>query len=322
MLDRIKELFGLFKSDGRYLFALYRYDMKLFKEHSCMNPSNPEVIATKIRLLAHALEKGMSLPNPKAGFGKDKVLALLDMCKKYSAPPLKNIKDTQAVAIAESVISSYIKFQKEHGVDVSFIPEDIQRKCDSNQIKGGTMHIVRDEKFTNFAEIAHKRHSLRYFSETPVSKDEIEKAVALAQTAPSACNRQPIHVYACTKPVGIDAILKLHGGMRGFGKPSVIFAIAGDLTLYQNEYERNTVFVDAGLFGMNLLYALDSCGIASCPIIWGCNPSDDAQMKQILGQPDNHRICLLVAAGYFPSDEYDVATSVRRPLKDVLHLMD
>lgn len=319
MLGRIKEICRLFQNDYRYLFALYRYDMKLFKEYSSMNKENPEVIATKIRLLAHALEKGMSLPKPRAGFGKEKVISLIELCKEYSS--ISGTKDSQAVDIAKGVISSYIKFQENLGIDVTFIPEEIRKESARTNVNGGTIHIVRSELTTNFAEIAHKRHSLRYFSENLVSKADIEKAVSLAQTAPSACNRQPINIYACTKTDGIDAILKLHGGMRGFGKPTVIFAIAGDLTLYQNEYERNTVFVDGGLFGMNLLYALDSCGIASCPIIWGCNPSDDIQMSKILGIPENHKICLLVAAGYFPGAEYDVAYSVRRPLNDTLHII-
>ena len=320
MINRIKEFCKLFKGDIRYLFALYRYDMMLFKKYSCMNNTNPEVIATRIRLLAHALEKGMSLPNPRAGFGKEKILSLIELCKEYNSIP--RTKDSQAVDIAKGVISSYLKFQDALGVDVTFIPEEVREECTRTIVKGGTIHIVREELTTNFADIAHKRHSLRFFSTNPVSKADIENAVSLAQTAPSACNRQPINIYACTKPGCIDAILKLHGGMRGFGKPTVIFAITGDLTLYQNEYERNTVFVDGGLFGMNLLYALDSCGIASCPIIWGCNPSDDIQMSKILGIPENHKICMLVAAGYFPSAEYDVAASVRRTINDILHIIE
>lgn len=320
MLNRIKELSKLFKSDIRYLFALYRYDMMLFTQYSCMNNDNPEIIATKIRLLAHALEKGMSLPNPRAGFGKEKVLTLIELCDQYNA--ITDAKDRQAVSVAKGVISAYIKFQESHGVDINFIPESVRIECKDWKLNGGTMHIVREELTTSFSDIAQKRHSLRYFSEKPISKEDIEKAVTLAQTAPSACNRQPINIYACTKKEGIEAILKLHGGMRGFGTPSAIFAVAGDLTLYQGEYERNTVFVDGGLFGMNLLYALDSCGIASCPIIWGCNPSDDIQMSKILSIPENHKICLLVAAGYFPGVEYNVAASVRRPLSDILHQID
>ena len=55
----------------------------------------------------------------------------------------------------------------------------------------------------------------------------------------------------------IMKIIALHGGMRGFDIPGAIFVITGDLRLYQNEYERNTLFVDGGIFLMNLLYALD-----------------------------------------------------------------
>lgn len=319
MIKRIKEFCKLFLGDIRQLFALYRYDMMLYKKHSCMNDANPNIIATKIRLLAHALEKGMSLPNPRAGFGREKVLFLIELCNEYNL--MKGASDTQAISVAKGVVSSYIKFQESHGVDVNFIPEFFRKECSEDTTGGGTIHIVRGQATTRFSEIAHKRHSLRYFSPTPVRQSDIENAVALAQTAPSACNRQPINIYACTQSDRIDEILKLHGGMRGFGKPTVIFAITGDLVLYQGEYERNTVFVDGGLFCMNLLYALDSYGIASCPIIWGCNPSDDKKMGKIMGIPESHKICILVAAGYFPGVEYDVAASVRRNINDILHII-
>lgn len=319
-IEKIRKFIWLFKKENRYLFSLYRYDMLQYLEYSCLKKNNSEILATKIRLLAHALEKGLSLPKPKKGFGKEKVLHLIRLCDEYASN--LNHKDKQAILIAEGVISAYIKFQKQNDFDLSFIPIDRYNKFLSSMAPGGVLQIDRSKIVTDsFERIAFARHSLRYFSDRKITEEDILKVVRIAQTAPSACNRQPIRVFACIDQIKIDEIIKHHGGIRGFGKPTVIFVIAGDLSLYQNEYERNTVFIDAGLFSMNLLYSLESCNIASCPIIWGSNQCDDVFMNKLLGIPDSHKICILIAAGYFPGDKYNVAASIRRPVEDILHII-
>ena len=75
MISRIKNFIRRNTKYGksRYLNFLHRYDMKQFLEYSCMNENEHEQLATKIRILVHAIEKGMSLPSCRPGFGKEKV---------------------------------------------------------------------------------------------------------------------------------------------------------------------------------------------------------------------------------------------------------
>lgn len=304
---------------SRYLKFLYRYDMHQFEQYSCMNKANPETIATELRLLAHTIEKALSLPDCRPDFGKEKVKRMLYLYNQYAILPSK--QDDQILQLAASTIKSYINFRQEHQIDVSFIPTSITNEQVSNRIKAGIQIIYRENQTTNFAEIAHSRHSLRYYSPREIERGDLLKAMAIAQTAPCACNRQATHVFACLDKEKITEILKLHGGIRGFGRPTVIFAITGDLCLYQNEYERNLVFVDGGIFCMNLLYALDSCGIATCPAIWGSSPSDDIQLKKLLSIPDSHKIVILIIGGYFPETKYKVACSPKRDIMSILHII-
>ena len=189
-----------------------------------------------------------------------------------------------------------------------------------SKIEGGTYALSRTA-ITGFDEIAKHRHSLRNFSASPISKDDIVNAVKLAQTAPSACNRQPIRIYAVTDTEKITQIMGLHGGIRTMSSPTAIFVVAGDRTLYKGEYERNTVYVDGGIFTMNLLYALDHFGIASCPAIWGNIPSDDSLLSKIVGIPKNHIIINLIVAGYYPDEQYKVAVSAKRDVDTVLTIL-
>lgn len=317
MLGKLKDYIRRNTKYGksRYLNFLYQYDLRQYLEHSCMNENNQECMATQIRILVHAIEKGMALPNPRPGFGKDKVLELIELNEKYQA--YTGHKDEQINPLVHSIIAAYILFQKEKGVQISFIPD---KYLEGDKGLSGIICVPVDPE-TNFAVIAHHRHSTRSYADKQVSKELIENIVRLAQTAPSACNRQATRIYACVDRQKKETIMKMHGGVRGFDLPGVIYVITGDLNLYQNEYERNAVYIDGGIFLMNLLYSIDSVGLASCPVIWGSEPTNDKILSDLIGFPRSEKIISLVFSGYYSSDEYTAAASVKRDVKDILRIV-
>ena len=90
MISRIKNFIRRNTKYGksRYLNFLHRYDMKQFLEYSCMNENEHEQLATKIRILVHAIEKG-----------KEKVSILISYCNEYKK--MGNIQDPQALEMGE-----------------------------------------------------------------------------------------------------------------------------------------------------------------------------------------------------------------------------
>lgn len=322
MISRIKNFIRRNTKYGksRYLNFLHRYDMKQFLEYSCMNENEHEQLATKIRILVHAIEKGMSLPSCRPGFGKEKVSILISYCNEYKK--MGNIQDPQALEMGSAIINAYIEFQQAHGESVDFIPQQfLDGTKNSNCMLAGILEVPAKEK-TNFEMIAKGRHSSRCYSERSVSVELVRSAVQLAQTAPSACNRQATRIYACTNREKIMKIIALHGGMRGFDIPGAIFVITGDLRLYQNEYERNTLFVDGGIFLMNLLYALDSLGLVACPLIWGSEPADDKKLSEILNIKPHEKIVAWISAGYCPGKAFKAAISSKRDLNTILRIIE
>lgn len=320
MLEKIKQT--IYRCLGieqtRYLNFLYRYDMKNYLHYSCMSEENREAMATEIRILSHTIEKAMSLPDCRLGFGKAKITRLIELCEAYGSKA--EIKDPQALKLANSVIHEYLKFNTRNGYEITFLPEKYMRNNTEDDIASGVMYVQAKDK-TDFETIAKSRHSVRYYSDREIDINDIRRAVEIAQTAPSACNRQSVHVYACVDKDKIGQIMEMHGGVRGFGTPGVIFAIAGNLNLYQGEYERNTVFVDGGIFVMNMLYALEAVGMVSCPIIWGSEPTNDDKLIDILGISRSHKVVSLIMAGYPVQPEYRVAVSAKRELHDILHVV-
>lgn len=300
---------------SRYLNYLYQYDLKQFYKNSLMSSNKEVTLSTRIRLLSHAIEKGLSLPNPREGFGKEKILELLELDKEYSSCIEK--RDLQIHDLVVATVQAYIQFQNKFNVDVSYIPDEYANA--TSDIFVGTVEC--EASINNFAEIAHSRHSTRAFSDRAVTEETVLKIINLAQTAPSACNRQATRIYASINKKNNEEIMRMHGGVKGFDTPAVIFAVTGELGLYQNEFERNTVFVDGGIFLMNLLYSISCYGLVSCPVIWGQEPDMDSKLKNILNINDSHKIISLVLAGYPKGKKFKAALSPKRNTYDITFIV-
>lgn len=317
MLGKLKQYLLRHTKQGRsrYLKFLYRYDQTRYFAHSAMEQQDAQTVAAQIRLLVHALEKGLSVQTPKADFGKEKVCRLLELMEQYKQA--EQNPDPQALELAAAVIGTYAQHRLDKAEDVSFIPEELRKE---SPLAGAQIYVRKP--VGDFAETANNRHSLRTFGEGAICVDTLVKAVHLAQTAPSACNRQATHVFACLDAEKNRKIMERHGGTRGFTQPAAILAITGNLRLYQNEYERNTVFVDGGIFLMNLLYALDYHDLAACPIIWGAEPDNDRFLSDLLGIPEYHAIVSLVIVGNYPQKTVKIPCSSKRDTTTILHMID
>lgn len=299
----------------RYLHFLYRYDENRFFDYSSMDSFDDSAIATKMRLLIHSIEKGLSMSQKKGDFGEEKITELIALAKNYRENSEQC--DSEVVDLAYKLVQEYAKYRCEVGEDVSFIPEDYLNRCVN--VSAGATQFNRRNDLDFFPLVAKNRHSIREFGDDLITKESLCDAVKLAQTAPSACNRQSSHAYVCFDPEKINMIMNRHGGMKGSRNVAAIIAITGDLALYTSEYERNTVFVDGGIFLMNLLYSLDSVNIASCPIIWGAEPDNDSFIADLLGIPVSHEVISLVMVGSFPQGSVMIPCSKRRATEDVLH---
>ncbi len=315
MLGKLKQTILQRTSWGksRYLNYLYRYDFQRYLTHGGQHRNDAAVTAAKMRMLVHALEKGLSVADGSREFGREKARELKKLAEQYRTSEKK--PDGQILALTDSLLAKYRQYCVEHGEDVSDPPADTVGSFPAGAVE------YNAEAFPDFEKIAHARHSVRSFGIGAVQETDIVKAVALAQTAPSACNRQASRVYACKSEEKIAALKARHGGMRGFANVGAVLAVTGDLSLYLNEYERNTVFVDGGIFLMNLLYALQSVGLGACPIIWGAEPCNDSLLYQLFDIPEQEEIIALVMVGMLPADTIKIPVSHKREVDDILHIL-
>jgi nitroreductase len=155
--------------------------------------------------------------------------------------------------------------------------------------------IAYDQLLTLF----QRRRSVRWYQQREVPMALIEQAVQAAKLAPSACNRQPFQFYVANDSTKACQVASCAMGTVGFADnlPCVI-TLVGDLACYPEERDRHVIYIDTALAAMQLMLALETLGLSSCPINWpDCEPNERA-LSEILQLEYWQRPVMLLAVGY------------------------
>ncbi len=223
----------------------------------------------------HVIEKGMSMRNPRKGFGQEKVNALLDRLQKYLK--LFGNDDREFLRYPLSTIKNYIIYTEEHGTPIPEIKQkykqlEIEANISDIITHAGIAELTKEDVLSkcnkDFESLLYSRHSLRYFSPEPVEQETIIKALTLAQRTPSACNRQgwKTHVYQGKSSV---ELIKWQGGSRGFeDECRYTILVTANLKAFLS-HEVHQAYIDGGLYAQNLLNALHSLGLGCIPLSCG-----------------------------------------------------
>lgn len=279
----------------------------------------PAKLQSDLAIRVHAIEKGMSIGDVKVGFGKPKAIAILE-----DLQILKNIGG-EAFFIKEScsVIGQYIEFNKNLGADMSEVEKPYSVFMERNTVEKASFGGIYLKNYKNDVEavlnapfnvFSQTRFSVRDFGKTPVDIEKIKAALKLCERTPSACNRQSwrIHVYG---PESKNKMFELQGGAKGFGDDmQFAILICGDQRYY-NINELHQVYVDGGLYAMNLMYALHSEGLATIPLTMGHKTRHTVSIKQMMGIPENELPVVLIGVGSY-KENYKVAVSTRKEFRE------
>lgn len=305
----------------------YMFDCR---EYTLWQYNNPRVqtqnaLEAKILRQAHIIEKGMSLSEPREGFGVQKANMLIELIEEFIERDYK-IEESIPAVNAISVLAAYIDFHKKRG----YFPDDVVYKFNSVKSYLPSEHApcgiitvskseLEKEVHGEFPEFFCSRHSVRQFSDKTIDLEDIKKALKLAMRAPSACNRQTCKAYIYQdKRVNVE-LGKLISGNTGFdNEVQKYIVVTSDMSAFYDDFERNQVYVDGGIFTMALIEALHYYGIASCVLQNGEFKQKNTQIKKICGNiPENEKIILFIAIGYY-KEEFSYAVSQRKNVEDVL----
>lgn len=271
-----------------------------------------------LRVEAHAIEKGMSIGKVRPGFGKAKATELMAHLQQYY-----DVGGRKAfVNECCSILSKYIDYNKQLGADMSDIESKFKTFCNKNQADmsdfGGIEEVPAEEVLAtlhqDFASFSQSRYAIRDFGTDPISRQQIEDALKLAEKTPSACNRQSwkIHVYEGEEA---QKMLNLQGGNCGFTEDmQYAILVCGDMNYYRF-YELSQVYVDGGLYAMNLMYALHYYGVATIPLTMSTKMSKLKKIIKAMGLPYSELPVLLIGVGSY-KDNFKVAKSERVPYQE------
>ena len=276
-------------------------------------------IEPTLRVEIHAIEKGMSIGAVRPGFGKAKALEMIAHLGQY----LKVGGRKAFVEECCSILDKYIKYNKTLGADMNDMEKPFNQFCQKNNVQltdfGGIREIneadVLQTLHQDFAFFSQSRFAVRDFGTAPISREQIEKALKIAEKTPSACNRQSwkIHVYGNN-----DSRLKMfeqQGGSKGFYQDmQYAILVCGDMNYYRF-YELSQVYVDGGLYAMNLMYALHYCGIATIPLTMSARINKLRNVIKTMHLPKSEMPVLLIGVGSY-KENFKVAKSERVPFKD------
>lgn len=156
-----------------------------------------------------------------------------------------------------------------------------------------------DIEFEQLHTLFLKRRSVRWYQQKSIPIELLEKAINIANLAPSACNRQPYFFYISTNQKKAIEIAKCAGGTAGWAEniPAMI-VVVGDLSAYPLERDRHVIYIDASLAAMQLMLALETLGLSTCPINWPDIENAELRLKRLLKLEDFQRPIMLLSVGY------------------------
>lgn len=305
------------------LRSAYRHDRRRYLRYSSsVQPeTSRENLAAWITMLYHNIEKGLSLPQPRPGFGREAVGRLVDYLDRY----INRFGHDEISAYAIGALEGYVRFNQSSGLLPDEIP-DYDRiailLASSPEVRGGTKEVEKAEFQRPSRDVSldffSGRSSVRQFDQRAVDSADYEFAARAAQKTPAVCNRQFSRVYVTTDRPVIAKALAIQGGARGFAESVPALAVITTSTrAYWNAGERMQPWTDGGMFAMSFVLGLHARGLGSVCLNWSKTAKDDELFQSAFAIQADEVIVMLVAFGHVP-DKFEVALSPRIPLEQTL----
>jgi nitroreductase len=162
----------------------------------------------------------------------------------------------------------------------------------------------------SFLQLAKARYSCRSFKDTPLTQTQIERILEAARVAPTAANKQPVHVWVVKSP---EALEKLKGATNYlYGAPVVFMVGARPDAAWVRKYDgKNGAEVDAAIVGTHIMLEASAQGLGN---VW-VGSFDPAKIKADFPETEGYEIVCLFPVGV-PAAGAGLKHSDRQPLEE------
>lgn len=315
---RLKELANILITPVEYSIDFLR--LFRWSKASPLCPKNKQLYYD-ILLLAHTVEKGLSVSTPRPKFGKEKIPKLLDHLNSYDEKwnvfPLEK---------SYGCLLAYINWHKERQIELGEFGErihDFLNRCRDLSItpKGGVKIISNDSIIENTVaeKFLNSRFSCRRFSPELIDPAKLDRIISIALRTPSQCNRQSGRIHYFSNKTDIENLLKLQAGANEFFQsvPN-LFVITSEISAWSGFKARSQAYVDGSLLAMQVLNACQALGLGTCPLNLAVTNFKEIKICKTGNIPKSERLIMMIAFGHPLPGELTVARSERISSSDLL----
>lgn len=307
---------------NRKIKIAYSYDLKRYIKHSRTNGDDTsEKLAGEIITLYHVIEKGLTMPEPRMGFGQERIIQLCEACQTFiNQYGLENNQVVHAIQVILEYEEYHIK--RNHQLNSAIIGSIHRIKSRTRGLSPShqqetTRQNYFQKRLDQFDLFSNSRSSIRNFGSENVSTEKLLNVLELIRNTPSACNRQSWRTYVFSDKKQILELLEIQGGNRGFGHlTNKLIIITGELGVFNGIAERNQVFIDGGMYAMNLLYSLHFHEIGACILNCSHVPQKDIELRKVSRINESEVLIAMIACG-IPPDSFMIAKSERYGLDKI-----
>lgn len=148
-----------------------------------------------------------------------------------------------------------------------------------------------------FNDVLNRRYSCRAFAARGVEKEKVERILEAGRMAPTAVNKQPVHIWAVSNPATLEDI---KGVTRSnYGAPLILVVGCRPADAWVRRYDgKNGAEVDAAIVATYLMLAAENEGLAT---LW-VGSFDPALLRGILPGTEGYELVAMINVGYPSAD--------------------
>ena len=149
----------------------------------------------------------------------------------------------------------------------------------------------------DFNDVLNRRYSCRAFAAHAVEGEKVERILEAGRMAPTAVNKQPVHIWAVSNPETLEAI---KGVTRSnYGAPLLLLVGCKPDEAWVRRYDgKNGAEVDAAIVATYMMLAAENEGLAT---LW-VGSFDPALLRDILPGAEGYELVAMINVGYPAAD--------------------
>lgn len=164
----------------------------------------------------------------------------------------------------------------------------------------------------SFLDLARKRFSVRVFQSTPVSEELINKVLEAGRLAPTAANRQPLHMIVVSDEEQRRRLNIAYPRDWFWKTPVVIIVCVEPAKAWVRADGKNYADVDGSIAMDHMTLCAADLGLGTCWIA----AFDTAKVKSVLNLPEGIEPLAMTPLGHHIEQ---VREKSRKPLSDLVH---